>query len=210
MAYILRDRIVKFDVLSIDKTEDIFSRILHERINETDRESFFLNYVSSDDLEKYDFTNNESIVQFRDDCISCFDFLKPMGGCNLTEGHKELGIRHYGMKLSDPSGEIPGVFDVNNHVITYSPIFPLFYEERDIVKFARHTYITSLTFQEILINQINNAKEFYVHVDDYATIKERLKYGDYILKKTTREQMLEFVINADKGQKILCKHLGTK
>lgn len=51
MAYILRDRIVKFDVLSIDKTEDIFSRILHERINETDTESFFLNYVSFDDLE---------------------------------------------------------------------------------------------------------------------------------------------------------------
>lgn len=118
-----------------------------------------------------------------------------MGGCNLTEGHKELGIRHYGMKLSDPSGEIPGVFDVNNHVITYSPIFPLFYEERDIVKFARHTYITSLTFQEILVNQINNAKEFYIHVGDYATIKERLKYGDYIFEKITREQMLEFVIN---------------
>jgi len=210
MAQIYRDRIIKLEQIDISSTEDMFSRILEEKKQEIDNVRFFISYIPSEELAKYDFNNNHSLNQFRQACISIDDPLKPMGGCNLREEELRKGIRYAGMKLSDPYGLVPGVFDINNRIITYSPIFPLFYDERDNIKFAKDTYFTSMTFQEIIINQINNAMEYYLHVGNYSTARDILKYGSYIFERINKEQMLEFVTNPEKGQKVLSRHLGLK
>ena len=210
MAQIYRDRIIRLEQIDISSTEDMFSRILENKKHEIDNDRFFLSYISPEELAKYDFSNNESLNRFRHACISLDDPLKPMGGCNLREEELSKGIRYAGMKLSDPYGLIPGVFDINNRNITYSPIFPLFYDERDNIKFARDTYFTSMTFQEIIINQINNAMEYYVHVGNYSAARDILKYGSYIFERINKEQMLEFATNPEKGQKVLRRHLGLK
>lgn len=210
MAQIYIDRIIRLEQIDISSTEDIFSRILEDKKHEIDNDRFFLSYISPEELAKYDFSNNESLNQFRRACISIDEPLKPMGGCNLREEELSKGIRYAGMKLSDPYGLIPGVFDINNGTITYSPIFPLFYDDRDNIKFARDTYFTSMTFQEIIINQINNAMEYYVHVGNYSAARDILKYGSYIFERINKEQMIEFATNPEKGQNVLSKHLSLK
>ena len=55
-------------------------------------------------------------------------------------------IRYAGIKISDPSRNILGQFDIRNHVMTYSPISPYFFEERDLCKFARDDYFTTFSF----------------------------------------------------------------
>lgn len=210
MAQIYRDRIIGLEQIDISSTEDMFSRILEKKKHEIDNDRFFLSYISPEELAKYDFSNNESLNQFRRACISIDDPLKPMGGCNLRKEELSKGIRYAGMKLSDPYGLIPGVFDINNGIITYSPIFPLFYDDRDNIKFARDTYFTSMTFQEIIINQINNAMEYYVHVGNYSAARDILKYGSYIFERINKEQMLEFATNPEQGQKVFKKYLGLK
>jgi len=210
MAQLFRDRIINFEQFDVGSNEDIFLRILKEKEQEKDNKRFFLNYVPDHVLSRYDFRNSDSINEFRNACIGIDSPLMPMGGCNLGEEFKNKGIRYTGIKISDPFGIIPGVFDINNKIITYSPIFPLFYLDRDNIKYAKDIYFTSITFQEIILNQINSAIEYYVHVGNYSTARDILKYGKYIFKKIDKEQMIEFVKEPQKGQKILSRHLGIK
>lgn len=210
MPNIYIDRVIGLEQIYTDSTEDIFFRILEYKKHEVDNDRFFLSYISPEELAKYDFNNNESLNQFRRACVSIESPLKPMGGCNLSEEELSKGIRYAGKKLSDPYGLIPGVFDINNGIITYSPIFPLFYDERDNIKFARDTYFTSMTFQEIIVNLINNAMEYYVHIGNYVAARDILKYGRYIYERINKEQMLEFATNPEKGQRVLRRHLGLK
>lgn len=65
-------------------------------------------------------------------------------GCNLRKENVEKGIRYSGIKLSDPSEEISGVFDRHARVLTQSPIFQQFYQERDLCKYAKDAYFTSV------------------------------------------------------------------
>ena len=210
MAQLFRDRIINFEQFDVSPNEDIFFRILKEKEQEKDNKRFFLNYVPDHVLSRYDFRNADSINEFRNACIGIDSPLMSMGGCNLGEKDKNKGIRYNGIKISDPYGVIPGVFDINNKIITYSPIFPLFYLDRDNIKYAKDIYFTSITFQEVILNQINNAIDYYVHVGNYSAIKDILKYGKYILKKIDKEQMIEFVKDPQKGQKILSRYLGIK
>ena len=210
MVQLFRDRIINFEQLDVSPNEDIFFRILKEKEQEKDNKRFFLNYVPLDVVSKYDFTNDGSINEFRYVCNGIDSPLMSMGGCNLREEDKDKRIRCTGIKLSDPYGIVPGVFDINNKIITYSPIFPLFYLDRDNIKYAKDTYFTCMTFQEIIINQINNAVEYYVHIGNYSAIKDILKYGNNIFEKIEKEEMVEFVENPKKGQKILNRHLGIK
>lgn len=210
MAQVFRDKMIRLDSFDISSTENIFSRILEERKHEIDNNRFFLEYISLEDLAKYDFNSPDSLNRFRRACVSLNSPLKAMGGCNLKEEDVEKGIRYSGMKLSDPFGIIPGVFDVNNHVVTYSPILPFFYDERDLSKFARDTYFTSIPFQEILMNQIENATDYYVHVGNYSAARDILKYGRYIFEKVGKADMIELATNPEKGEKILSKSLDLK
>lgn len=210
MAMIFRDEFFRFNQYSLEQGEDIFEKILEERKNGIDSERFFLSFIPSEELAKYDFSDKNSLKQFRDVCLTFSSPLKKMGGCNLREEYLSKGIRYAGIKLSDPYGKIPGAFDVRNHIITYSPIFPLFYQERDLIKFANDTYFTSMPFEEIIMNQINNAVEYYVHTGDYKTARDLIKYGSYIFEKVTKEQMIEYATNPEKGELILKKYLNIK
>ena len=133
--------------------------------------------------------------------------LQRMGGCNLKEEKLDQDIRYTGIKISDPCGKIPGVFDLTNHIITYSPIFPFFYDERDLVKFADDTYFTSMTFEEIIINEIDISNKYYVHTGNYKSSKDILKYGSYIYEQIDKNQMIEYATNPEKGYQLIKKHL---
>lgn len=207
MANFFIDNIISFDQYDISLDGDIFADILEKRKNGIDSERFFLKYIPIAELSKYDFNDKDSIKKFRDVCCSFMNPIRGMGGCNLREEMLEKDIRYAGIKLSDPYGKIPGCFDIRNHVMTYSPIFPFFYERRDLVKFANDTYFTSIPFEMILNNQIDNATEYYIHTGNYHTAIELMKYGSYVLEQISKEKMIEYATNPELGEKVRKKYL---
>lgn len=208
MNNIYKDDIFKFNQYTLNPEEDIFKKILEIRKNEIDSKRFFLKYIPNNELNKYNFNDLNSLENFRNDCFKWNSPLKNMGGCNLIDEEIKKGIRYAGIKLSDPYGKIIGVFNISNNVILYSPIFPLFYEERDLIKFAEETYFTPISFEELIINQINSAHDYYVHIGNYSNVKDIIKYGSYIWKKVNKDQMIDYATNPNSGEKILKKHLN--
>ena len=210
MANVFIDNIIEFNQYEIDKEDDIIQSILDKRKNEFDSKRFFIEYIPSSELTKYDFNNIDSLNKFRDVCCTFMSPLKKMGGCNIRPEMLEKDIRYAGIKLSDPSQRILGQFDIRNNIMTYSPIFPYFYEERDLIKFANDTYFTSITFEELVMNQIKYSKKFYIHTGNYIELKDIIKNGDYILEEINREQMIEYATNPKLGEKVLKRTLKLK
>ena len=210
MIKIYKDDIFRFNQINLRKDGNVFQTILDERERKTDPKRFFLKYIPQEIVDVYDFNDKESLEQFRNMCLGFNSPLKEMGGCNLREDSLEKGIRDSGIRLSDPNGDILGAFNIAGDKIIYSPIFPRFFDERDNIKFANATYFTTMTFEEIMENQIKLAKEFYVHTGDYRKISEISKHGRYIFEKVTEEEMIDFTKNKENGKKILRKHLDIK
>ena len=209
MANVFIDNITEFNQYDIDLNKNVFDTILSLRQNSIDPQRFFLKYISSSELKKYDFSDKNSINEFRDARYSNYELIKGMAGCNYA-GNMGNDIREYGIILSDPSEIIKGQFNITDNIMTYSPIFPFFYEQRDLIKFASDTYFTSLTFEELLLNQINNATDYYVHVGNYRKAHEIANYGVYILEENNKEQMIEYATNPELGTKVLKKYLNIK
>lgn len=205
MAKFFIDNIVEFNEYDVDLKDNVIQKILDVRKNEIDSKRFFLDYLPISELSKYDFNDLNSLKKFRDACCTFMSPLEMMGGCNLREEMLEKDIRYAGIKLSDPSMKIAGQFDIRNGIVTYSPIFPFFYEERDLCKFANDTYFTPLTFEELIINQIDHSKKFYVHTGDYMKSADIIKHGKYILEKVTKNQMIEYATNPELGYNVLKK-----
>ena len=208
MANVYINNVIEFNQYDIPIDKDIFESILEIRKKGFDSERFFLKYFPASELSRYDFNNPYFLEKFRQIHLSCVNSIKGMGGCNLREDMLQEDIRYAGIKLSDPYGKILGIFDIRNHIVTYSPIFPFFYEQRDLIKFANDTYFTSIPFEEIIMNQINHAIEFYVHIGDYRTTREIVRYGSYILEQISKKQMIEYATNPELGKKILKKYLN--
>lgn len=210
MNKIYRDEILQFNKFNLRKDGDIFQTILDERKDKAGPKRFFLEYLPQDIANGYDFNDLKSLKKFRNDCLKWNSPLQEMGGCNLQPNIQKGDIRYSGIKISDPNGKIFGTFNINNGKIIYSPIFPRFYEERDNIKFAKDIYFTTMTFEEIMYRQINLAREFYVHTDNYMSVKEILKNGEYIFEKISKDKMIEFITSPENGEKIFMKHLGIK
>ncbi len=203
MKTVYRDILNSIEKIDMCNDEDIFKRILREREYYIDESRFFLRYVPTDILLKYDFNDFDDINKFRDVYSSSFSSFVIIGGCNNREEALSKDIRMSGIKMSDPSGKLPGQFDVRDGKLTYSPFFPLFYNERDLVKFAKDEYFTSLTFNEIIMNQIENVSSFYVHTGNYNNPRIISKRGPYVFEKVTKNDMINFVNNEEEGKKIL-------
>lgn len=210
MNKIYRDDFFQLKQFNLGEDGDIFKTILDEKKDEPDSQRFFLEYLPQEIANSYDFNNLDSLKKFRQACLGWDSPLQKMGGCNLTEEGQQKGIRYSGIKMSDPSGKIFGTFNIDKDKIIYSPIFPHFYESRDIIKFADETYFTTMAFEEIMERQIDLAKKFYVHIGDYMTLKERAKNGDYIFEEINKDKMLSFVYQPEIGEKVYKKYLGIK
>lgn len=208
MSKIYKDDIFTLKQFELREDGDIFKTILEERENLVDSKRFFLGYLPQELANGLD--NDSSLMKFRDDCLKIARPLERMGGCNLDEYYLEKGIRYSGIKMSDPSGKIYGTFNIYGGKIIYSPIFPHFHEERDLIKFANDTYFTTITFEEIMKNQIDLSKEFYVHIRDYRTLKELNEKGRYIFEKINKDKMLKFVSEPELGEEIFKKYLKIK
>lgn len=207
MANVFFDNIVEFHQYDFDLCDDIFEQILETRKEGFDSKRFFIRYIAPEELEKYDFSNRDSLNQFRDICCSFDNPLQKMGGCNVRADFLEKGFRKSGIILSDPQKRVVGQFDVRNHIVTYSPIFPFFYEERDLIKFANDIYFTTIPFEELVMNQIEHAEDFFIHTGYYQSSKNPVRNGEYILEKISKEEMIGYLTDEKKGQKILEKRL---
>ena len=203
-----KDDIFSFEEGSIENSESLFEHILETRKDGIDSKRFFVDYISPEELASYDFTNVESLKTFRKKCVSGNSPLVLMGGCNLNEEYVKKGLRYSGMKISDPEGKILGTFDRHGEILTYSPIWQPFYDDRDLCKFARDHYFTPLTFEELLMRELDLAREFYVHVGSYDTAKEIGKYGSYKMEKITKDEMVEFARDPEKGESVRRKKLN--
>jgi len=207
MEKYFRDTILEFQQGTIEITDDLFEIILKERKKGIDPKRFFLEFIPQSRLEVYDLGNTDSLKIFRNDCLTYHRPLMKMGGCNLHPDYLEKDqrsgyLRYAGIKMSDPYGDILGSFDIREKTITYSPLLPHFYDERDLCKFARDTYFTTMTFEDIMKVQIEKADEYYVHVGNSYQIGRK---SPYILEKVTKNEMMEFVYDQEKGRKILEK-----
>lgn len=209
MANVFFDEFFEFNQYDIDTGDNVFETILSLREGGYDSKRFFVDYVPQEVVSGYDFNNPDSLKEFRKICHTVKSPLRTIGGCNMLPEKLKEDIIYAGIKLSDPDKKIPGQFDIRNQTVTYSPIFPSFFDERDLIKFASDTYFTTLTFKELIINQINHAKKFYVHVGNYQKIKEIAKHGSYILEKVTQKEMIEYATNPELGNKVLGKYLDS-
>ena len=205
MANVFIDNIYEFNQYDINDEENIIKSILNTREANLEKR-FFLKYIPSSELSKFNFNDPSSRRQFKKMCYLPRLPIKTIGGCNL-EGNMGNGIREYGIILSDPTEKIKGQFNITDNIMTYSPIFPYFDEQRDLIKFANDTYFTTIPFEVILMNQINYATDYYVHVGNYRKAHEVANYGVYILEKISKEQMIEYATNPELGNKVLKKSL---
>ena len=153
------------------------------------------------------FNNLDSLWEFRKKCGTWDNPIMKMGGCNLRKEEMDKGLRYGGIKMSDPEGKIMGSFDIRDGIMTYSPIFPPFYQERDLIKFANDIYFTTMKFEEIMMQQLNHVSDFYVHIGYYETVKELVKNGRYKLEKVSKDQMVDFINIPEEGEKIYKKNL---
>ena len=207
MTNVFYDRIIDFKEYEINLDGNIFQQILETRKNGLDTDRFFLKYVSPEALSKYNFNNIDSVNEFRDVSCSFWGPVKAMSGCNLRPDKLEKGLRYGGIIISDPEKNILGQFDVLDDSIIYSPIFPYFYEERDLIKFANDEYITTISFEELVMNQINYAKRFYVHTGNTKTVVEFRKHGKYIMDEISKSQMIDYLMDRKQGEKVLKKYI---
>lgn len=203
------DTILDFRQGTLEITDDLFEIILKEREKEIDPKRFFLEFIPKDKLGSYNFSDTASLKTFRDDRLCYRNPLMRMGGCNLHPDYLEKDrksgyLRYAGIKMSDPYGKIFGSFDIRDHVVTYSPLFPRFYDERDLIKFAREQYFTTMTFEDIMKVQIEKADQCFVHVGNSYEIRRK---SPYILEEVTKDQMMEFVYDSEKGEKIYEKRI---
>ena len=204
MPNLFNDEIIKFNQYDIDlNRENIFDTILNIRKYGFDRERFFLNYITDDVLANFDFNDTDSLNEFRN--LPTYPY-KLMGGCNVMSDMLQKDIRYAGIKISDPSRNILGQFDIRNHVMTYSPIFPYFFDERDLCKFARDDYFTTFSFFDIFMNQVNYCTDYYVHVGNYMNSKDFIKYGKYKFEKISKDKMIEYATDSELGKSIVKKY----
>ena len=213
MAKVYYDRVFEVLEYDVDLNSDIFKQILN--IKRIDEQRFFLMHISSEDLSRYDFDNKKSFMRFRDDrCSSITDPVKRMGGCNMTPEALKKGIRDGGIALSDPNKVIRGQFDVMGKDMIYSPIFPFFYEERDLIKFANETIFTDIPFRELVINQMRFARRFLVHIRNRRFKEKPLEQGESIsesgeiFKEIDKDEMMDYLTDPEKGEAVLRKYLG--
>lgn len=204
---VYRDKFYKIEQYSIPRPrkKDIFETILEHREDERDKDRFFIKYIPWEKLYGYNFSNPADVQRFTDTCNSIDTPLMLMGGYNMDPRYLNDDVRYAGIKMSDPYGKIYGVFDIRDGIITYSPFFAPFYEERDLCKFARDEYFTAMTFEEIMLGQIEKAKECRLHIGNYKSIKDIIQYGQYILEPVTKVEMISFVQNPEEGAKVYQK-----
>lgn len=202
---VYRDKFYKIEKYVIPRNGDIFETILEQRKDEIDKDRFFLRFIPREKLNGYDLTNPNDAQKFTDMCYSIDSPLMLMGGYNMDPKYLNDDIRDAGIKMSDPYGRIYGSFDVRDNIITYSPFFANFHQERDLCKFANDEYFTTMTFEEIMLNQISKAKELRLHIGNYTSAKDILKNGQYILETVSKNQMISFVQNPEEGAKVYQK-----
>ena len=208
MPNVFYNKAHEFHQYDIDENGNIIEQILDTRKKEVDSKRFYLNYISLEELSKYDFNNEESLKEFREDCTSLFDSpVKDMGGCNLHPDFLDRGVRDSGIILSDPKKVILGQFDVINDSMIYSPIFPFFYEERDLVKFAQDTYFTTIPFENLVMNQMNYVSYFYVHTRNAKSMEE-IKKGKFVFEEISKDEMTDYLKNPEQGQRVLSKYIS--
>lgn len=186
---------------SLGEDEELFERILKEREGGIDPKRFYLEYIPTELYSELDFENPSSSL------CSINEALITMGGCNLEQRDLDRGMRYSGIKISDPSGLILGTFDVHEDKMTYSPIFPHFWEERDVCKFAYESYITRMTYEEIIAKLIERTHEFYLHVGGYTSFADIANHGIYRFEKITKEEMIKFSTQPKEGQMVLKRSL---
>lgn len=200
MNKIFYDNFFKMNEIPLRSDGDVFESILESRKNDIDKDRFYIKFLPVIEFEKYNFNDKQSLREFRDICYSIDTPIMPMGGCNLWERYMS-DMRISGKKISDPYGRIYGSFDIRNGIITYSPLFAHFYNERDVAKFANDQYFTTMTFEDIMKYQIDVSNQFYVHTGYDYTNRDR----KYILESVSPSEMLDFVNNPKSGEMLLKK-----
>lgn len=181
---------------------DVFESILESKKDDIDNDRFYIKYLPSIELEKYDFNDKESLRKFRDICFTIDTPILGMGGCNLRERYMD-DFRRSGKKISDPYGKVFGYFDIRDGIITYCPLFNQFYNEYDVGKFANTVYFTTMSFEDIMKYQILKANEFYVHTGYEIICHNR----EYILEKISSSEMMDFVNDPESRELILKKFM---
>lgn len=199
--------VINFKGIDLEDKASVFDTILEDRKAGLDAKRFFLNYISPEELEQFDFSNLDSLRAFRRKCLTINDPLVHMGGCNMHPDCVDRGLRYSGIKMSDPKEEVYGTFDRHEGILIYSPIFPRFSEERDLIKFAREVYFTSLSFEDVMLREVDAAQEYKLHVDNYKTAKDVATYGSYVMESISRDEMINFINNPSEGEKIRNKAL---
>lgn len=178
---------------------DIFTHILKSRQEQERDNKFLLYYLPKE--EKCDFQDNLVKQEFKKEIESPSSPLLLMGGANLENLNKR-DIRLNGIKMTDPYGKIIGSFDIRENMMTYCPLLPNFYAEKDLTNFGTDSYFTTLSFQEIMLTMTKYVKKYYVIVGYNYSPRVIINKGKYIKEQVNKDKMLKFIQNEEAGKLI--------
>ena len=212
MAKLYFHRKIDVQEFDIDPDKDIFQQILNVNSEQSfDKERFFLYTFPISILKEYNLNDPKLVNEFVHKYLITQPPYKRIGGYNATQKRlEEFGIRYAGIRLSDPEEKIIGQFVRIGKNMTYCPTFPFFNHDFDIVKFANNTYFTTLSFEEILSNQIQHASRYIINKGEPNCKEDIRKYGEYITEEISKEQMIDYATNPESGKNVLIKRLNNK
>ena len=194
------DIIFKIKKYDVPEGVDLLTAVLNVQNQTSDPSRFYLRFVPESVLSEYDLNDPDSAHRFRKACWHISSPQKGMCACNL----RDFSCGSHGLKISDPEEQIEGTFIIDGYRLTYSPIVPRVYEERDISKYANTIYFTSAPFSKIMQDLIAKSNRFRLH-----SHYEIVKYDTVpVIKEISREEMLTFATDSNLGNQVLQEYLA--
>ena len=192
----------RLEQYTVPEDNDIFNFILGTMDSFLDK-SFFIHSISPEEVAKYDLSDKESILMFREDVCDYYRTPK-IAGYNFNENVPEelRCLRTYGIALCDPTQRIIGQFDIFDDFMVYGNDFGTIDGQRDNIKFARTSFYTTIGFETIAKQMINRVNKYYISVSYDQRTSKTLDIGAYYLNPIKKDEMIEFMTKPEKGARV--------
>lgn len=184
MKKVVKNCTIDYRVLNIREN----TPILNYLIKNIDIPSFRLQHIDEETFKLL--SESDKLID-----ISYGNFIAGYSNYKKGDNFRSSG----GLKLSDNTENVLGSFVVENKRIIYTPDSPAFFDERDSYVYAGRIYYTTMSMPEVLAELLKRKRELLVYMGSKI---ENTKYVD-IFDEITKDEMMEYAINPEKGKLLL-------
>lgn len=172
MKQIIKNNRIDYETLTIHEN----TRVL-EYLKQDTYSSFLLQHVSEEDFQ---------LLQKTDDSLNLYANPYIAGYNSYQQGN---------LKLSSENADIMGTFVLDDEKIIYMPQSK-FSDERDFYIYSGVEYYTTMTMSEILEEELAIDRKFLIYMGEEV----RGYTPCPIFEEVSRDEMVEYAINPDKGK----------